>query len=58
MDKINKNITTKTFTELCAVQEEQLKHKDYASREKYRNKIYGGLPPAPYESWGDYWKSV
>jgi hypothetical protein len=29
----------------------------YNARERLREKSYGGKPPSPYKSWGDYWKS-
>jgi hypothetical protein len=28
----------------------------YTAREKLREKAYGGKAPAPFGSWGDYWK--
>jgi hypothetical protein len=29
----------------------------YNSRERLREKAYGGKPPEGFQSWGDYWKS-
>lgn len=53
----NSKITTKNLNELSKIKEPDILTKKYEKREKIRNKIYGGLPPEGYNSWGDFWKS-
>ena len=41
-----------------AIKEYMNKHNEnyYNSRERLREKEYGGKPPCEFQSWGDYWK--
>ena len=41
------------------IQDYMRKHNEnwYNSRERLREKAYGGKPPMGFSSWGDYWKS-
>lgn len=50
---LNQEPTEENISEYCR----KTKQDYYTGREQLREIAYGGKPPEPYKSWGDYWKS-